>query len=181
MSIRCFGCTVKEVICEKIIFSTSHFLFFLLLNWPQMHEGGKIGQIIVFQTSESIVPLNLTQGIFLERSNRNNLAMTFDRVHNVAKSILLCDTFRWNLFWFEGTRSKSDLIRETLCVNNLTFTLSSEESLNLIENMAQFKLWFRQERKLPCIILTPEEGALWEILYSTSIHANGNVVFSFNT
>jgi len=146
-----------------------------------MHKGGEIGQIIVFQTAEGIVLLNLAQGIFLERTNRNNLATTLDRVHNVAKPVLLCDSFRWNLFWLERTRSESDLIGETLRVDNLTFTLAGEEGLNLIENMVQFELRLRQERELPGVILAPEECALGEILYSTGVHANSDVVVGFNT
>ena len=103
------------------------------------------GHVIVFQSSESFVYFHLFESGFLEGSDWHDLALTFNCIHNVAESVLLSESLRWNLFAFEGTRSEGDLIREASLVNNLSFALSSEECLYLVENVAQFKLWLVQE------------------------------------
>ena len=73
------------------------------------------------------------------------------------------------------------MIREAVFSNNLSLTFTSEESLDLIENVTELKLRCIQERELPCVWLTPEEGLVREVLSSFAIHANGDIIVGFNS
>ena len=110
-----------------------------------MDERAQLSQVIVFQSPEGFVLGNFSDSVFLERTDRDDLALAFDGVHNIAESILLGEAFVWDFFVLEGAWTERDLVGEARLVNNLPLAFPSEEGLNLGENVAQFRLWVVQE------------------------------------
>ena len=76
---------VEDVFLARCLFN---LLFLLVLS--QVHKRVKSGQLVEFESAESLISLHAAQSVLAEGANGNNLALSLNRADNVAKSVLLC-------------------------------------------------------------------------------------------
>ena len=77
---------------EDVFLARRLFNLFFLLVLSQVHERVKSGQLVEFESAECLISLNTAQSVLAEGANGNNLALSLNRVDDVAKSVLLCKT-----------------------------------------------------------------------------------------
>ena len=75
---------------EDVFLARRLFNLFSLLVLSQVHERVKSGQLVEFESAESLISLNAAQSVLAEGADGNNLALSLNRVDNVAKSVLFC-------------------------------------------------------------------------------------------
>ena len=68
-----------------------------------------------------------------------------------------------------------------MSVDDLTLTLTGEHRLELLEDGSELHGRGRQDAELPRRGLAPEHRALWEVLMTDRVLADGDVVVSFNS
>jgi len=78
---------IEDVFLARRLFN---LLFLLVLS--QVHKRVKSGQLVESESAEGLISLNAAQSILAEGANGNNLALSLNRVDNIAKSVLLCKT-----------------------------------------------------------------------------------------
>ena len=166
---------------ENVVLASGQVLFLFLLEGPQVRVGAELAHVVEFEPSEGLVDPDLLESVLFEGAYRHDLALALDSVHDVAQSVLLSESFRWDLLGLEGARSEGDLVRGAGAGDDLSLALASEESLNLVENVRQLELRRVEEGELPGVRLAPEEGALWEVLPALCVLPNGDVIVGFNS
>ena len=151
--------------CTNVDFTSSHVHFVLLLHWSEVHVARQISQLVEFESSESLIHLHFFQWSLLIGANWHDLALLFDAVDNIAKSILLSKAVTWDQAAVCSSL-EANILRVALSINNDSLWLSCEHSLDLFENMGELKLTFLQHAELPGVWLTPEHASLREVFLS---------------
>ena len=166
---------------ESVLFTSRQINFITLLTLSQMHIRVQTVHLALFEPTESLVLLNVSECVFLVGSYRDNLTLMFNAVDHVAKSLLFSNTDGWKSCNIERTISQTNLVRETLLVDNLALAFSSKHGLNLLENGCELGFCRLEQTELPGGGLTPVHGSLRESLVAHCVLANSDEVVTFNS
>ena len=105
----------------------------------------------------------------------------FNAVDHVAKSLLLSNTDGWQSCNIEWPISQTNLVGETLLINDLALALSSKHGLNLLENWCELGFRGLQQAELPGGGLAPVHGSLGETLVANCVLTHSDEVVTFNS
>ena len=167
---------------ESVFFTLCLFDFILLLEWTKVHIVVKILKVNETEAAESIITLYTTHGVLLVGSNWDDATLECDLPDNVTQSHLFSNASGGQTSCVERAFSQTHHIGEALAINDLSLTLSSEHSLNLLEDACELHLRLLEQAELPGGGLAPvDSSVLRETFESGSGLADSDVVVSFNS
>ena len=84
-----------------------------------MHKRVKARQFVELETTEGFIPLDASQCVLSEGSDGDNLALSLNRVNDIAKTVLLGETVAaCKCLSIEGIFPKAHLLGEALSAND---------------------------------------------------------------
>jgi len=139
---------VKEVSNVDIILAVSLVNLLCLLSLTEVHVAAKLYSGISLKATESLILVNVTNGRPLVRTDRHNLALVLNAVHDEGEAVKLGNAALGDLAGLEGTRAEGARAGEAHAVNENALVFTSEVNLQLVENGGQGGLGCSELAKL---------------------------------
>ncbi len=166
---------------ESVFLTGRQVNFIALLALPQMHIRVQTAHLALLEPTESFVFLNIAECVFLVGSYRNDLTLLFNAFDHVTKSLLFSNTDGWKSCHIERAISQTNLVRETLLINDLALAFSREHGLNLLKNGCELGFCGLKQAELPGCGLAPVHCSLGEALVAHCVLTHSDEVVTFNS